>query len=348
MATRRIIILTEGRSNPMDAKTACGVLRYSTDRVVALLDSTRKGRTTGEVLGVGGSTPFVSRLDEAEADTLLLGIAPAGGGLPDAWRPIIREAIERGLDIVSGLHFFIADDEELGPLARARGVRIHDVRKPPADVTVSANAARDLACFRVHTVGHDCNVGKMVTSVEVDAGLRHRGKRSEFVATGQTGIMISGWGVAVDRVVSDFVAGAIERLILDHRDAEFLSIEGQGSLIHPLYSGVTLGLLHGSAPQAMIMCYEAGRREVRHARMAMPPLGEVIEIYERMASIIRPSKVIAVSANTRLLSAGEAEREMRSTEDLLGLPVADPIRGGPDRLVEAVLAARAGEEGSRR
>ncbi len=341
MTRKKIVILIEGRSNPLDAKTAAGVLRYSRDQVVALLDSRLKGRTAEEVLEVGGAIPIVARLDEVEADTLLIGIAPAGGGLPPEWRPVIREAIERGLDIVSGLHCFLAEDPELGPLARARGVKVHDVRRTPDDLTVSSNAAKDLSCFRVHTVGHDCNVGKMLTAIEVDAGLRRRGRRSEFVATGQTGIMISGWGVAVDRVVSDFIAGAIERLVIEHRDAEFLLIEGQGSLVHPLYSGVTLGLLHGCAPQAMIMCYEAGRREVRHARMAMPPLEEVIAIYERMASIIRPGKVIAIAANTRLLSPEDAVREMATTEERLGLPVADPVRNGPERLVEAVLAAEA-------
>jgi uncharacterized NAD-dependent epimerase/dehydratase family protein len=337
----KIVILTEGKSNPLDAKTACGIIRYRPGEVAALLDSTRKGRTAGEVLGIGGPIPIVGSLAEVQgADTLLLGIAPAGGGLPEAWRPVIREAIERGLDVVSGLHFFLSDDPELSALARARGVRLQDVRRPPPGVTVSRNAARDLACFRIHAVGNDCNCGKMITSVEVNEGLRRRGRRSEFVATGQTGILISGWGVAVDRVISDFVAGAIERVVLDHRDAEFLLIEGQGSLVHPLFSGVTLSLLHGCAPQAMILCYEAGRKEVRHARMPMPPLREVLEIYERMAGIILPSKVIGISANTRLLSPAEAEREVRSAEDELGLPATDVIRFGAEKLVDAALEAK--------
>lgn len=340
MAKQRLVILSEGRSNPQDAKTASGILRYRPGDVAAVLDSTQKGRTAGEVFGVGGSIPFVSRLAEAKADALLIGIAPAGGGLPASWRPILREAIERGMDIVSGLHYFLSEDPELAARARERGVTLHDVRRPPSDLTVSGNLAKDLACFRVHTVGHDCSVGKMVTALEVTHGLRKLGRKAEFVATGQTGIMISGWGVPVDRVISDFVAGSIEKVILERQAAEFLLIEGQGSLIHPLYSGVTLGLLHGCAPQAMIMCYEAGRDEVRHARMAMLPLGEVIAIYETMARVICPSRVIAVSANTSLLSPAEAEREVKGVEDRLGLPTMDPVRHGPQKLVEAALAAR--------
>ena len=338
MVQKKIVILTEGKSNPLDAKTACGVIRYRTAEVVAVLDSTQRGRKAGEVLGVGGAIPIVGSLSEApEADTLLIGIAPAGGNLPEAWRPVLREAIGRGMDIVSGLHFFIEDDPELSGLARAKGVRIWDVRRPAPDLTVSTNRARDLPCLRVHTVGNDCNCGKMLTAIEVDAGLRRLGRRSEFVATGQTGILIAGRGVPIDRVISDFVAGAIEREVLERRSAEFLLIEGQGSLIHPLFSGVTLGLLHGCAPQAMILCYEAGRREVRHGRMPFPPLREVLEIYERMAGILCPSRVIGIGANTRLLSSAEAEKEVKSVEDTLGLPATDVVRYGAQPLVDAVL-----------
>ncbi|MGH7378202.1 MAG: DUF1611 domain-containing protein [Candidatus Methylomirabilales bacterium] len=340
MGRKRVIILTEGKSNPHDAKTATGVIRYRAEEVVAVLDSTQKGRTAGEVFGVGGSIPFIGKLGELEADTLLIGIAPAGGGLPPEWRPVLREAIERRMELVSGLHYFLGDDPELGPLARARGASILDVRRPPPDVTVSANLAKDLPCFRVHTVGNDCNVGKMLTSIEVARGLQARGKRAEFVATGQTGIMISGWGMPIDRVVSDFVAGAIERLMIERRDAEYLLIEGQGSLIHPLFSGVTLGLLHGCAPQAMILCYEAGRAEVRHANMAMPPLAEVLRIYETMASVIRPSRVIGIAVNTRALSPADADKEVNSAEDRHGLPATDVIRFGAEKLVAATLAER--------
>jgi uncharacterized NAD-dependent epimerase/dehydratase family protein len=335
----RIVILTEGRSNPSDAKTACGVLRYRGHDVVAVLDSTRAGKTCGEVLGVGGKTPFIARLADAKADTLLIGIAPAGGGLPASWRPVLKEAIERRLTIISGLHTPIGEDEELGGLARKLGVAIHDVRQSPPDVTVSKNVAKDIPAFRIHTVGNDCNVGKMHSALELDKGLRERGRNSVFVPTGQTGIMIAGWGIAVDRVVSDFVAGATERMMLEKQDAEFLIVEGQGSLLHPLYSGVTLGLLHGCAPQAMVMCYEAGRTKMRHVDVGFPPMEELIRIYETMAGLICPSKVIAVSVNSSALSPEAARRELEALEARLGLPVTDPVRCGPEKLVDAALKA---------
>lgn len=335
----RIVILTEGRSNPLDAKTASGVVRYRPDEVVAFLDSTQKGKTVGEIFGVGGSKPFIATLSEVEADTLLIGIAPSGGGLPPSWMPILREAIERKMTVVSGLHYFLADDPELGPLAKKHGAKIHDVRKPPEGLTVSGNWAKDLPCCRVHTVGNDCNVGKMLTAIEVAAGLKKRGRRAEFVATGQTGIMISGWGMPIDRVVSDFVAGAIETLMIEHQSAEFLLIEGQGSLIHPLFSGVTLGLLHGCAPQALILCWEAGRTDMRHARMSMPPMRDVIRLYETMANVIRPCRVIGLSVNTRTLTALEAEKAVRAAEEEFGLPSTDVVRYGAEKLVDASIEA---------
>jgi uncharacterized NAD-dependent epimerase/dehydratase family protein len=337
----RIVILTEGKSTPNDAKTATGVLRYRGADVVAVLDSTQAGKKAVDVLGTGGDTPFIARLGEVEADTLLIGIAPAGGDLPREWRPVIREAIERGMDIVSGLHYFLGEDEEIRRLAAERGVRLHDVRRPPPNVTVSKNLAKTLRAHRVHTVGHDCSVGKMVASIEIANALKARGRRAEFVATGQTGIMISGRGVPVDRVISDFVAGAIEAEILARADEEFLLIEGQGSLVHPLYSGVTLSLLHGCAPQTMVMVFDPTRTRVKHTDQDMPPLARIIEIYEEMASIIVPSKVVAVAANTYGLTAAEADGAVRRAEDELGIVAADVIRHGSARIVDAVLARHA-------
>jgi uncharacterized NAD-dependent epimerase/dehydratase family protein len=337
----RIVILTEGKSTPNDAKTATGLLRYRPGDVVAVLDSTKAGRTAGEVLGTGGSIPFISRLADVKADTLLIGIAPAGGKLPAPWRKILREAIRRGMDIISGLHFFLNEDEELTALAKKHGVQLHDVRKPPAALTVSKNVAKGLACHRVHTVGHDCSVGKMVASLELAGALKRRGRRAEFVATGQTGIMVAGWGIPIDRVISDFVAGAIEELIVEHQAEEFLLIEGQGSLIHPLYSGVTLGLLHGCAPQTMVMVFEPTRKVIKHTDHPMPPLKEVIRIYEDIASLMTPSKVVALAANTYALSPEAADRVVKKTEDELGIVTADLIRHGSERVVDAILARHA-------
>jgi uncharacterized NAD-dependent epimerase/dehydratase family protein len=334
----RIVILTEGKSTPNDAKTATGILRYRGADVVAILDSTSVGKRAEDVLGTGGDTPFIARLGDVEADTLLIGIAPAGGDLPREWRPVIREAIERGMDIVSGLHYFLGEDEEIRRLAAERRVRIHDVRRPPPNLTVSRNVAKTLRVHRVHTVGHDCSVGKMVASIEIANALRARGRRAAFVATGQTGIMIAGRGVPVDRVISDFVAGAIETEVLDQAGEEFLLIEGQGSLVHPLYSGVTLGLLHGCAPQTMVMVFDPRRKRIKHTDHDMPPLSRVIEIYEEMASLMVPSKVVALAANTWGLTQAEADRAVAAAEDELGIVTADIIRHGPARIVDAILA----------
>lgn len=338
----KIVILTEGRSNPSDAKTACGMVRYRGREVVGLLDTTCAGKTAQDVFGVGGDIPVVATLDEVDADTLLVGIAPVGGSLPEPWRPVLREAIERGMKIISGLHLFIAEDPEFGPLAREKGVTIFDARRPPDDLTVSANIARDTPCFRVLTVGMDCNVGKMHTAIELAKGLKKAGRNAEFVATGQTGIMIYGTGVAVDRVVSDFVPGAIEGLILERQDREFLVVEGQGSLNHPLYACVTLGLLHGCAPQAMVMCYEAGRDKLRHIPVKLPRLEKMIPLYEELAGMVCPSRVVALSANTSALPEEEATRELRLQEDRLGIPATDPVRFGPEKLIDAILKAAGG------
>jgi uncharacterized NAD-dependent epimerase/dehydratase family protein len=334
----QILILTEGNSDPLDAKTACGVLRYREDEVVGLLDSSLAGKTTGEVLGIGGTTPFVASIDDAKnADTLLIGIAPAGGQLPESWRIIVRAAIERGMTVLSGLHTFLADDAEFAALVREHGAEIHDLRRVPADLTVARNLAKNTPCFRVHTVGLDCNSGKMSTALEIDTELRRLGKKSEFVATGQTGILISGWGIAVDRVISDFVAGATERMIVEHQNAEFLIVEGQGALNHPAYSGVTLGLLHGCAPQALVFCLPAGREAVHRFDVLFPPIEELVELAEQLAGYICPSRVVGLSVNTSSLNDDDARREIESLENRLQRPATDPYRFGVNPLIDALL-----------
>jgi D-glutamate N-acetyltransferase len=341
MAERRIVILTDGRTTPTSAKTASCVVRYKTDEVVALLDTTQPGRTAGELLGVGGSIPVVAHLADAPgANTLLIGIAPSGGKLPAPWRKILLEAIDRGMNLVSGLHDFLSNDPELAAAAAKKGVEIHDVRKNnEREVANRLNLRED--CLRIHTVGQDCSVGKMLASVELTLGLTNRGCDAKFIATGQTGIMIEGDGCPVDCVVSDFVNGAVEKLILANQHHDYLLIEGQGSLSHPRYSAVTLGLLHGCVPQAMILVYEAGRKNV-HGMEYIPltPLKKIVEVNEMMASLAMPSKVIGVAMNSRLLSPEEAEVERDRVRRELGVPVCDVIRHGPDDLVDAILAYR--------
>ncbi len=339
MAERRIVILTEGRTIPTSAKTASCVIRYKPNEVVALLDSTQAGRTSGELLGVGGAIPIVAKLADAPpANTLLIGIAPAGGKLPEPWRKVLLEAIDRGMNLWSGLHDFLSNDPEISAAAAKKGVEIHDVRKNnERDVSNRLNLRED--CLRIHTVGQDCSVGKMLASVELTLGLKKRGYDAKFIATGQTGIMVEGDGCPVDCVVSDFVNGATEKLILANQHHDILLIEGQGSLSHPRYSAVTLGLLHGCVPQGMILVYEAGRKNVHGMDyIPLPPLKKILEVNEMMASLAMPSKVIGVAMNSRLLTPDDAEAERERVRRELGLPVCDVIRHGPDELVDAIIA----------
>ena len=335
---RRMLILTEGHTNPHTAKTASCLIRYCRDEVVALLDGTQAGKTTEDLLGVGGNLPVVRSLDEARsATTLLLGIAPPGGKIPQAWRRIILEAIGRGMNVVSGLHDFLTEDPEFAAAAAKHGVSLTDIRKnSEKDVARRQGLKED--CLRILTVGHDCSVGKMVAGVELTNALKKRGHDAKFIATGQTGIMVEGDGCPIDRVIADFVSGAVEKMILQHQHHEMLIVEGQGSLIHPSYSGVTLSLLHGAFPHALIFVYEVGRETVTGVdHLRIPPLQKMIEINEMMASVERPTRVIGIAMNSRRIDGAAANIERERVKAETGLPVCDLIRHGPDELVDAIL-----------
>lgn len=339
---RKFLILTEGGTNPQTAKTAACVIRYRGDEVVAVLDSTQAGRSAAELLGVGEAVPIVAAVGDAPAaDTLLLGTAPPGGQIPNAWRGIILAAIERGLNVISGLHDFLGDEAEFVAAAQARGVELIDVRK-----TDHHQIARRLElrsdCLRVLTVGHDCSVGKMLTAVELTAALQRRGLSTKFIATGQTGIIVEGDGCPIDHVISDFVSGAVESMVLRHQHHDVLMIEGQGSLVHPSYSAVTLGLLHGAAPQAMILCYEVGRERITGLEhLQIPPLAKIKQLNELMAGVHGNGKVIGIAMNSYALDDEAAERERQRVRAEFGLPVCDCVRHGGDELADAIVSYHA-------
>jgi uncharacterized NAD-dependent epimerase/dehydratase family protein len=338
---RRIVILTEGHTNPHTAKTASCMIRYRPEQVVALLDATQRGKTTQDLLGVGGALPVVGSLADAPgANTLLLGIAPPGGKIPPTWRAIILDAIGRKMTIWAGLHDFLTNDPEFVAAAQTHGVQLIDVRKNNERGIARRVGLRD-DCLRVHTVGHDCSIGKMVASVEIAEGLKKRGCDAKFIATGQTGIMVEGDGLPIDCIVADFVAGAAEKLVLQNQHHEVLVVEGQGSLIHPSYSGVTLGLLHGCCPHALILVYEIGRTTVTGVdHVKIPPLADIKRMNEILANANFRCEVIGIAMNSRRVSAREAEEERKLRRDEFGLPVCDVIRHGPDELVDAVLRFR--------
>ena len=278
---------------------------------------------------------------------MLIGIAPAGGQLPPEWRGWLKTAIDRGLEIWSGLHTFIGDDPELGALARAKQVRILDARKPPADLPIADGRAAEVDAYVLLAVGSDCNVGKMTAMLELRKGLVARGQKTSFVATGQTGIFIEGWGIAVDAVVADFIAGAAERLVVQGAQGnDIVLVEGQGSLIHPGYSGVTLGLLHGSCPDGLILCHQATREYLGdyHGRdpwVKIPPYRELIDIYERAMAPVRPTRTIGICLNTFDMSDRDARAAIARATAETGLPATDPVRYDPGPLVEAILTAAA-------
>ncbi|HST89730.1 MAG TPA: DUF1611 domain-containing protein [Ktedonobacterales bacterium] len=345
---RRIAILAEGKLNPQDAKTAVGILRYRPEAAVAVIDSTHAGSDAaaalGDPSGPGAGVPVVSDVAAVlpyQPDTLLIGIAPIGGRLPDAWRAQILAAIAAGLDIASGLHHFLGDDPELASAAERAGVRIWDVRRPDDALAlrIREDQAHRPGSHIVHFCGTDCNVGKMTVAVELDREARRRGLSSGFAATGQTGIMISGEGIPADRFISDFLAGGVEALVVDFASRyDWVFVEGQGSLIHPAYSAVTLGLLHGAAPDLLILCHEAGRAHIRGYDVAIPALSVVRQMYETAAAWLKPAPIVAVALNTRLLNEASAHRALADAARETGLPVADPVRFGTGPLLDALLA----------
>ena len=337
----RYLILAEGFSgDPLYAKTMRGVLRYRREDVVAILDSTRPGETDGGV-------PIVGTVDEAlpfEPTTALVGVVTQGGHFPPAWMELLRSCVESGLDIENGLHVFLNDDPGLRELAAERGVELRDLRRPPANLSTATGENFGVDATIVLTVGSDCAIGKMTVSCELDLEARRREVRSVFVPTGQTGIAIAGWGIAVDAVVSDFLAGAAEQLVVEGRErgGDLLWVEGQGSLLNPVYSGVTLGLYHGSVPHLLVLCHEVGRTEIEGAGGGphpIPPLRELVELHERVALPARPARVVAVALNTSAVGEDEARAAIGAAEEETGLPADDPVRFGSAKLVDAVLAA---------
>jgi uncharacterized NAD-dependent epimerase/dehydratase family protein len=345
----KYLVLADHDFGIMTSKTANAVIRYQPSRVVAVLDRQLVGKTAQEVLEFGGAIPVVGSVAAGlalGANAVLIGIAPMGGQLPEEWRAWLMEALEAGCDIVSGLHTFLADDPELAGAARRHRCTITDARRPPDHLEVATGRARDVDALVVLTVGTDCNVGKMTAQLQLVSELNGRGARTRFVPTGQTGIMIEGWGIAVDAVVADFIAGATEELVLRGAvDADIVLVEGQGSINHPGYSGVTLGLLHGSCPDALILCHQPSRRTLGDYRaeswVKVPPLSQYIAWYEQIGSAVHPTRVVGIALNTFDLDDDAARAACAAAAAETGLPATDPVRFNAAPLVEAILAARA-------
>jgi D-glutamate N-acetyltransferase len=347
---RRLVILAEGEFGPHSAKTAYGVIRYGRDEVVAVIDSTRAGENVARYLP-GHDIPIVASLVEAlglpaRPEVLLIGIAPTGGKLPAAWRTTILEAIAAGLDVRSGLHTFLGDDPEFAAAAAAQGLRIVDYRRPPDRLETAVGRRHTPGKRVILTVGTDCGIGKMSVALELAAAANAAGDRAAMVPTGQTGMMIEGWGVAVDRLISDFAQGTVEWMVEQGEDlADWVIVEGQGSLDHPAYSSVTLALIHGATPQALVMVHKPGLTEhdFDHLPEASFPIADLrgfIDLHERVAGMVAPAKVVAVALNTSLIADEAAARRMiAATEAETGLPTDDPYRFGAASLWASIRDA---------
>jgi uncharacterized NAD-dependent epimerase/dehydratase family protein len=333
---RRYAVLAEGWFAKDHAKTAHGLIRYGRDEVACVIDSTLAGKHVAEVMpGLGRDAPIVGALEEAlelAPTSILVGLAPAGGRLPPEWMETLRSAAGAGLEIVSGLHQRLAFEFPDKP--------VWDVREPPEDVPLFSGEGFGVSPKVALTVGTDSAIGKMTATLEIERSAREAGLSTEFVPTGQTGVVIAGWGICVDAVISDFIAGASEQLVLEaaRTSPDLILVEGQGSLGHPAYSGVTLGLMHGSCPDCLILC-SADPAEQVFQGVPRPSPARIARLYEEVAALIKPAPVVAVSLNTRGLGEKRAKDLIAAVADETGLPTADPFRTSAAPLLRAITEA---------
>jgi uncharacterized NAD-dependent epimerase/dehydratase family protein len=312
------------------AKTAQGIAQWRPDWCLGQL------RLAGCKADLDLPELTLQRAVAEGARTLIVGVANRGGVINEIWLPTLLEALDRGMDLASGLHRKLADVPALADRARMLGRSLFDVRHPSRDFPVARGARRPGK--RLLAVGTDCSIGKMYTTLALEQEMRRRGMKVDFRATGQTGIFIAGDGVSIDAVVADFISGAVEWLSPANDPDHWDLVEGQGSLFHPSYAGVSLGLLHGAQPDLLVMCHEPGRPHMRGLpHYQLPHLGACVEANLSAARLTNPDvKLLGFSLNTSLLDAIAAERALREVENQFGLPVVDPLRTGVAKLVDAI------------
>lgn len=313
-------------------KVAQGIKDWRPDNAVGQF------RMDGCKADVGLDDMTLAQAKDAGAKTLVIGVANRGGVISAAWKAVLLEALEAGFDLASGLHNLLRNEPDLAAAAQENGRNLHDVRVPSVEYPIANGVKR--SGKRVLAVGTDCSVGKMYTALALDAAMQEKGMKSSFRATGQTGILITGEGVPLDAVVADFMAGSIEYLTPDNDDDHWDVIEGQGSLFHVSYSGVTLALIHGGQPDALILCHEPTRKTMRGLPdYALPSLEDVRDTALTLARFANPAcKVVGISINTQHMSESEAETYLAEVETRLGLPAVDPFRQGAAKLADALAA----------
>jgi uncharacterized NAD-dependent epimerase/dehydratase family protein len=312
------------------AKVAQGIKDWRPDNAVGQF------RMDGCKADVGLQDMTLEEAREAGARTLVIGVANRGGVISQAWKEVLIEALGMGYDLASGLHNLLAHEGDLVAASQINGQTLHDVRVPNVQYPIADGKKR--AGKRVLAVGTDCSIGKMYTALALDEAMRKKGMKSTFRATGQTGILITGAGVPLDAVIADFMAGAVEYLTPDNDADHWDIIEGQGSLFHVSYSGVTLALIHGGQPDALIVCHEPTRKTMRGLpEYSLPTIGQVSEMALALAKVANPGcKVVGISINTQHLSEDDALAYCQKVEAEYGLPTVDPYRHGAGRLAEAL------------
>ncbi|MEP5155031.1 N-acetyltransferase DgcN [Planktotalea sp.] len=312
------------------AKVAQGIKDWRPENSVGQL------RLQGCKADLGLTDMTLAEAKAAGAKTLVIGVANRGGVISPSWKAVLIEALEMGYDLASGLHNLLRDEPDLVAAAEAAGATLHDVRVPSVDYPIANGIKR--TGKRCLAVGTDCSVGKMYTGLAMDAAAQKMGVKSTFRPTGQTGILITGQGVPLDAVVADFMAGAVEYLTPDNDDDHWDMIEGQGSLFHVSYSGVTMALIHGGQPDAIVLCHEPTREHMRGLpTYSLPTLEALRDMALPLAKVANPDcKIIGISINTQHMSEEEAIVYLKEVEDRMGLPTVDPYRQGAERLVEAL------------
>ncbi len=342
MSERRILLLTGGCLDLLSAKTAVTLLRYRPHEVVAVLDAEHAGKNLVDLVGVGEGIPIVASVADSlgfNPDHLVIGAVFPGGVLPATWRGSLLDALAGGMHIINGLHTPLGADPELSAAAVKQGRVLFDLRHCSREYPVGSARAIHTKAKRVLTVGSDCNLGKMLTAMELVRALNDLGHKATFIATGQTGVMVSGRGEVIDAIKSDFVSGAVESMVLeaDEEGVEFIVVEGQGALLHPAFSAVTLGLMHGCLPDAMILCHAPGRGVMRHSQVEIPPLPPLLQLHEAILEPIHPSRFVGLALNSYGMpeDAYVQSRAMIGSET--GLPTTDCVRDSVIPLVDALL-----------
>ncbi len=326
------LLFVADRAKSAYTKTAEGVRAWAPD------DCTGQWRLSPDAIDLGLPDLAPAEAHAAGARSLLIGIAPIGGQLPDEWVACLLDALEAGLDIVSGLHMRLSEHPVVGAAARRLGRQLHDVRHSDRAFPIASGVRR--TGKRLLTVGTDCALGKKYTALAIARALQARGVPAHFRATGQTGIMIAGEGVAIDAVVADFVAGAAETLSPDSAPGHWDVVEGQGAIFHPAYAGVTMGLLHGSQPDALVLCHDPSRHEIGgFPGFPIRPLAETMQTYLSLARVTNPDpRFVGISLNSSSMTEADAHALAARLQAEHGLPVMDPMRFGVDAVVDRMLA----------